>query len=129
MTKQKQNQMRGLGLARIIVGLLVIQFLLGVVASMNSDVPEGHPMRLFLTLHIVNGTLLLILGGVFLYKAIKGKRFKREASSGLGAMVVAYAFGEAFVFTQNDLLSFLMAISFIGALMPYARVMYLTQPK
>lgn len=121
--------MPSIKLARAIVGLLVVQFLLGVLASMYQEVPEGHPEEVFrqfgfIMVHILNGTLLLVLGAVFLYQAVKRKAFKREAMSGLGAMIAAYAFGEAFVFTQNDLMSFLMAGSFIGALLPYARVMY-----
>jgi hypothetical protein len=126
--------MPNIKLVRSIVILLVLQFLLGVLASMYSDIPQNHPEEVFhhfgyISLHIVNGTLLLVLGAVFLYQALKHKAYKREAISGLGAMVAAWAFGEVFVFTQNDLLSFLMAGSFIGALLPYARVMYLVQPK
>ncbi len=121
-------------LVRVIVALLVIQFLLGVLASMYAEIPDGHPEEVFhqfglITLHMINGTLLLILGAVFVYQAVKHRAYKREAINGLGAMLAAYVFGELFVFTQNDLMSFFMAGSFIGALLPYARVMYLTQPK
>jgi uncharacterized membrane protein YedE/YeeE len=121
--------MQRLIIVKVLVGLLVVQFLLGVLTSMFTDFPADNPEEAYrqfgyLSLHVITGTLLLVLGVVFLYQAIKHKVYKREAISGLAAMVVAYGFGEIFVSTQNDLWSFLMAFSFIGALMPYARVMF-----
>lgn len=116
-------------LVRAIVALLVVQFLLGVLASMYQEIPTDHPEEVFsqfgfITFHMLNGTLLLVLGAVFLYQAVKRHTYKSEALRGLVAMVAAWAFGEAFVLTQNDILSFLMAGSFIGALLAYAQVMY-----
>lgn len=121
-------------LVRVIVGLVILQFLLGVLASLYSEIPADNPAEVFhqfgfISAHVVNGTLLLVLGAVFVYQAVTRKKYKREAMSGLGAMIGAYVFGELFVFTQNDLMSFLMAGSFIGALLPYAKVMYTASVK
>lgn len=120
--------MPSIKLARSIVGLLILQFLLGVLASMYQEVPEGHPEEVFrqfgyISVHMLTGTLLLVLGAIFLYQAIKRKAYKAEAIRGFVAMVAAYAFGETFVFTQNDIWSFLMAGAFIGALLPYVTIM------
>ncbi len=120
--------------ATAIVVLLVVQFALGVLASMYNEISADDPASIFhqlnfVLVHALNGTALLVLGIVFLVRAIKGKLYVKQASSGLGAIVVAYVMGESFVFTQNDVFSFLMAMSFIGALLPYARIMYLQKEK
>lgn len=126
--------MPSIKLVRVIVALLALQFLLGILANLYSEIPKDQPWEVFhqfgfILFHALNGTVLLVMGAVFLYQALKRQAYKREAISGLAALLLAYAFGEAFVFTQNDLMSFLMAGSFIGALLPYAKVMYLAGPQ
>jgi heme A synthase len=134
-SRSKRKPQPRLGLVKVIVGLLVLEFVLGVLASMVADSPKQHALHNLNTfglipLHIVVGTLLLALGGLFLAQTSKQRhKYRREAIGGLCALVAAYACGELFVFTRNDLLSFAMAMSFIGALLPYARVMYLAQPR
>jgi hypothetical protein len=116
-------------LAGTILGLLILQFLLGMLANLYAEIPANNPEEVFrqfgyIMFHVLNGVLLVILGAVFLYQALKRHAFKREAIGGLVALVVAFACGEVFVFTQNDIWSLLMALAFIGALMSYARVVF-----
>lgn len=126
--------MPSIKLVRVIVALLVLQFLLGMLANLYAEIPKDQPWEVFhqfgfILAHAANGTLLLVMGAVFLYQALKRHAYQREAIGGMVALLLAYSFGEAFVFTQSDLMSFLMAGSFIGALLPYARVMYLMAPR
>lgn len=121
-------------LANSIVGLLIIQFVLGILANLYQQIPQDKPYEVFkqfgyIAFHALNGTLLLALGAVFLYQAIKRKAYKVEAISGLGALVFAFAFGELFVFTQNNIFSLFMSLAFISALMRYTKVVYTMDEK
>ncbi len=116
-------------LPNIVVGLLVLQFALGILANLYSTIPKVKPYEVFhhfsfITIHALNGTLLLILAIRFLIESIKSGDFKAEASRGLGSIVAAFIFGELFVFTQENIFSFLMAMAFIGALLSYTRVIF-----
>ena len=115
-------------LVNTIVGLLVLQFVLGMLANLYATVPQQKSYEVFhqlgfITFHALNGTLLVILGVVFLVKSRKTSSLK-PAIGGLASMVLAYTFGELFVFTHHDIFSFLMSLSFIGALLSYARVAF-----
>ena len=116
-------------LAGSIVALLVVQFLLGILANLYSEIPADKPYEVFrqfgyIAFHALNGVLLLVLGAVLLAQALKRGVYKREAAGSLVALVVAFICGEVFVFTQNDTWSLLMATAFIGALMGYARIVF-----
>ncbi|MDB5163900.1 MAG: hypothetical protein JWS12_518 [Candidatus Saccharibacteria bacterium] len=116
-----------------ILGLLVVQFILGMLANLYATLPEQKVYEVFhqlgfITLHAVNGTLLLVLGIILLVKSRKTRAFK-PATGGLGNMVLAYIFGELFVFTQRDIYSLLMALTFIGALLSYARLAFSNQAR
>ena len=60
---------------------------------------------------------------IFLYSLAKIKCFKKNIG-GLSSVLTSIIFGDLFVFTQNDIFSFLMAMSFIGALINYAKVAF-----
>jgi hypothetical protein len=120
-------------LANILVGLLVLQFGLGILANLYSTIPSAKPYEVFshfgfIAFHAINGVVLLVLGTVFLIHGIRGKVFKKEAIGGLGSIVVAFIFGELFVFTQKDIFSFLMAMAFIGALINYVKAAFSSTP-
>jgi hypothetical protein len=115
--------------AQIMVGLLSLQFVLGILANLYTTIPSSKPYEVFnkfnfIAFHAINGMLLLVLASVFLARAVKGKRLIREAAQGLSSIVLAFIFGELFVFTQKDIFSFLMALSFLGALFAYARITF-----
>jgi NADH:ubiquinone oxidoreductase subunit 2 (subunit N) len=116
-------------LASIMVGLLVLEFGLGVLASLYSTVPKVRPYDVFgqfgyIAFHALNGVILLVLSIMFLIRSMRDKTFTNEARGGLGSLVGAFIFGELFVFTQNDIFSFLMAMAFIGAFINYAKVAF-----
>jgi len=117
-------------LVNTIVGLLLLQFILGILANLYSTIPSQKPYEVFhqfgfILFHALNGTLLLVLGVILAIKTRKQRSFK-SALGGLLNLVLAFSFGEFFVFTQRDIFSFLMAVAFIGALMPYAWLAFST---
>ena len=116
-----------------ILGLLVLQFLLGILASLYQEIPKGlekysvYHQPGFILVHVVNALALVVLSIILLVKAKRKKLSKKVVSTavgGLGSIVVAYAAGILFVETANDLFSVLMALGFIGAFLPYARLVY-----
>lgn len=105
-------------------GSLGLQFLLGMLANFYSEIPKDKPYEVFhqfgyITLHAVNGTLLLVLSIVFLVKSIKAKTKLTTAWRGAASVVVAFVCGELFVFTQNDIYSLVMAAAFVSAFAAY----------
>lgn len=118
--------MKNKRLVRGILGLLVLQFVLGMLANLYATIPQDKPYEVFhqfgyILFHALNGTLLLVLGSILVFKS----RGQTQTSLirtivGLVNLVLAFSFGELFVFTQNDLFSLLMAFAFIGALLSYA---------
>ncbi len=120
--------MRHQKLIRIILGSLVLQFVLGMLANLYATIPADKPYEVFhqvgfINLHALNGTLLLVLSTVLTVKARRLPYF-RPAAAGLFHIVLAFTFGELFVFTQNDIFSLLMALAFMGALIIYARLVF-----
>jgi hypothetical protein len=114
-------------LVNVILGLLVIQFLLGMLANLYAEIPqpayEVFHQAGYITFHALNGTLLVVLGIILIVKSRKEHALKLPIA-GLASMLFAYTFGELFVFTQYDLFSFLMSVGFIGALLSYARLAF-----
>lgn len=111
-----------------IIGLLILQFMLGMLANLYSKIPAQKPYEVFhevgfINLHALNGTMLLVLGIILAVRSRHQTTF-RPTLAGLGHMVLAFVSGELFVFTQNDIFSLLMALAFLGAFMSYLRIMY-----
>jgi len=120
--------MKNKKLVNIILSLLVLQFILGILANLYSTVPSQKPYDVFhqfgfIIFHALNGTLLLVLGIILVIKFRKQTSFKL-AAGGLLNLILAFTFGEFFVFTQHDIFSFLMAMGFIGALLLYAKIAF-----
>lgn len=110
------------------MALLVLQFILGMLANLYATIPAQRPYEVFhelgfINLHAINGVLLLVLGSILVVKTRHESVFKR-AVGGLGGLVVAFACGEVFVFTQQDMFSLLMALAFLGALFSYLRLAF-----
>lgn len=115
-------------LVNTIFGLLVLQFVLGMLANLYATIPHQKPYEVFhqfgyILFHALNGTLLVILGIMFAVKSRKQAHFKYSIG-GLVNLLFAFTFGELFVFTQNDIFSLLMALAFVGALLSYARIVF-----
>ena len=115
-------------LVNTILGLLVLQFVLGMLANLYATIPQQKPYEVFhqfgyILFHALNGTLLVVLGVVLVSKSRKQASLK-PAIGGLASLLLAFTFGELFVFTQQDVFSLLMALAFIGAFMSYARIAF-----
>jgi len=111
-------------LSQWLVGLLVVQFVLGMFANAYSTIPADKPYEVFrqvgfIAPHAINGVLLLILAIVFVVKAYKQKQQLATAWGGLAGILIAFTAGELFVFTQNDAWSIVMALAFLGAFARY----------
>lgn len=114
-----------------ITWLLVLQFALGMLANLYASIPQSKPFEVFhqfgfILFHALNATLLVVLGIILAIKT-RGQPEFRRAIAGLIHLVLAYASGELFVFTRNDIFSLLMALAFIGSFMIYVRLDY-SQP-
>lgn len=111
--------------AKLLVGLLVLQFVLGMAANLFQTIPTDKPWLVFhefgaILLHTVNATVILILAIIFRILSARKKRLEKPASLGGTAVAVAYLCGIVFVNAgQNDIFSFIMALGFITAIIAY----------
>src|SRR4051812_42260322 len=109
------------------VGLLIAQYVLGMLANLYVQFPENQTewqmwdfaktQPLILT-HIALGMLLLFGTLVLVIRAINAKNRPWRIASGLafGSIVLAIVSGSEFITTQNDWLSLAMSLFFIVAL-------------
>jgi len=117
-------------LVRSILSLLVLQFVLGMLANLYATIPQERPYEVFhqfgyILFHALNGALLLVLGTILIVRSRRQTRAVLvPAITGLVSLVLAFSFGELFVFMQNDLFSLLMAFAFIGGLLSYAQLAF-----
>ena len=112
-------------LAWWIVGLLGIEFVLGMLANMYEEIPAEAPYSVlrhpgFIAFHAANGILLTLLVIVFVWLAWKQRHQLNLAIAGLVSVFVAHAAGVGFLHTQQDWYSLLMAIGFLGAFFSYS---------
>lgn len=115
-------------LATWMVGLLSIQYLLGLMAGMFEEIPADNPESVFfhvgyIHVHALTGLLLLILAIIFVMKAYKTKLQLLAGWSGLAAILIAAIAGQAFVHTQNDLWSIVMGIAWLAAFAHYFKAL------
>ena len=113
----------------IIIGLTV-QYLLGMATNLFVQFPETAneqqlwefaKKQLLLVAHIIIGFLLLIGGVVLLVRAVKhhDRNWIIAGSVGLIAIIAAILAGASFIPSQKDPFSYLMATSFMVALLAY----------
>jgi hypothetical protein len=106
--------------------LTVTQFLLGMDANLFFTFPEtGSRWAAASTglvgLHVILGTLLLVVGLVVLVLALRRKlgRWIVSAVLGLVGIAAAWWFGSSFVTADSDAASFLMSCGFALSLLAY----------
>ncbi|MGH7203495.1 MAG: hypothetical protein ACREHC_03570 [Candidatus Levyibacteriota bacterium] len=118
-----------------LIGMLSLQFLLGMFANLFIEFPEKASEKQLwaftwtqipLDLHIIIGLGLLIGAVVLFIKAIRQKNRQWLIASSIGgvAIVVADYTGASFISSQSDSYSFAMAVSFIVALLAYGWGVY-----
>jgi len=124
------------GLALLIVGLLVLQFVLGMLSNLFVTIPDVEPWRVFhyfgpVVLHTLNALCLVVFAVNYAVIVRKASRTMRIAGAVGGiAIVVAFASGVIFVNRgQNDVFSFTMSLGFITALVSYAFAAFSPAPK
>jgi len=120
-------------LSRIMMPLLIVQFLLGMFANLFvtfSTSTDPNPLAVVFTggspalmLHVVVAVVLFILALLVLVAAtfIHRRSLIIIASAGFASMAIAFFSGIAFVYSgyANDSLSYLMSVGFLVALIIY----------
>ena len=111
-------------LSRVLVGLLVLQFILGMLANLFATIPTQKSYTVYqqfgsIPLHAINGVLVVLLSVIFLIRAIREKKSLVPGIVGVIGTFLAYVSGTLFVIFQQDILSFTMAIGFISAMLAY----------
>ena len=130
-----QNGLRNYGI--IMIGLLVIQYTLGMLANMFVQFPDSaDPGQLWefartqLTTgaHILVGTALVVgaIGFVILAVRQKIQPWIISSTFGLIAILAAFFGGATFVSTQADAYSLVMALATILAFLSYGWGLYAT---
>ncbi|MFZ1041860.1 MAG: hypothetical protein WCA79_21725 [Anaerolineales bacterium] len=138
MNTASQNSKTQNGLrthAIFMIGVLVIQYILGMIANMFVQFPDTTDLgqlwefarSQFTTgAHIVIGTLLLLGAIIFVIRTARAKIGGWIASSvvGLIAIVAAFYGGVTFVSSQVDAYSLVMALATIVAFLAYGWGLY-----
>jgi len=120
-------------LSRIMMPLLILQFLLGMFANLFitfSTSTDPNPLAVVFTggspaliLHVLIAVVLLILALQVLVTAtfIHRRPVVAVASAGFASIALAFFTGIAFVYSgyENDSLSYLMAVGFLFGLLIY----------
>lgn len=108
--------------------LLVLQYVLGVMANLEVQLPRGGDVwgwvfqnSVIIQLHIYTGTLLIVVALVALILSIRARHPIAiiAAVAGLALLVFAWLSGDQFLATQQNDLSLRMALGFIGACIAY----------
>lgn len=105
-------------LTKVLVGLLGLQFILGMLANLYSKINGKDPGEAFhhfgfILVHSLTALLILILSIALLTMAIKTKTQVNNAVWGLIGIIVAFISGHLFVSTQKEIYSLLMSLGFI----------------
>lgn len=111
-------------LAKSLVFLLVVEYILGMLANFYSEIPSDKPDEVFrhfgfIFVHSAVAVLLIILSVMFLVRALKGKSRTVNARWGLIGIAIAFISGHLFVGNQSDIYSLIMSLGFIIAFGSY----------
>src|SRR6266567_4367491 len=113
--------------------LLVLQYILGMIANLEAQLPSGNALgwvfghSIIIQLHIYNGTLLIV---VALVLSIVARHLAGviAAMAGLVLLILAWLSGVQFLSSQDNSSSLLMALGFMGAFVAYLVGYYLSMP-
>jgi uncharacterized membrane protein YhaH (DUF805 family) len=126
--------------SHVMLGMLILQYLIGMSANLfiqfpnttNKKVLWEYAIKQFpISLHIILGILLVIGGIALLIRSIhkRDKNWIWASSVGLLAMLIASFTGSQFISTQQNVYSFIMALTFIFAVFAYGWGIYKTNNK
>jgi hypothetical protein len=107
--------------------LLVLQYILGMMANLEVQLPSGNAVSwvfrnsILIQLHIYIGTLLIVVALVALVLSLVARHPVGivAAVAGLALLVFAWLSGVQFLATQQNDLSLRMALGFMGAFIAY----------
>ena len=107
--------------------LLVLQYILGMIANLEVQLPGGNATSwafrnsIIIQLHIYLGTLLIVVALVALILSLVARHPAGivAAVAGLALLVFAGLSGVQFLATQQNDLSLRMALGFMGAFIAY----------
>lgn len=113
-----------------LIGLLILQFLLGMFAALFVEFPEKANeaqiwkfagQQVSVTLHMLLGLLMLLGAIALVIRAIimKDKNWIWTSVVGLVGVLAADITGILFIAEQNDIYSYFMAVAFVVALVAY----------
>jgi hypothetical protein len=113
--------------AFIIFVLLVLQYILGMIANLEVQLPSGNVSSwvfgnsIIIQLHIYLGTLLIVVALVALILSLVARHPVGfvAAVAGLALLVFAWLSGVQFLATQQNNLELRMALGFMGAFIAY----------
>jgi hypothetical protein len=116
--------------------LLVLQYILGMIANLEAQLPSGNALgwvfghSIIIQLHIYNGTLLIVVALVALVLSIVARHLAGviAAMAGLVLLILAWLSGVQFLSSQDNSSSLLMALGFMGAFVAYLVGYYLSMP-
>lgn len=116
-----------------ILGLLLVQNVLGIYLNLFVSLPEGPSLDALmatysiLAAHVIVGILLLVTPGIVLFLAARTRRAALwiPALAMLAFAFLAFESGIEFVIGgQDDVLSFLMELGFLGVVAADVLVLY-----
>jgi len=120
-------------LPKVILVLLALEFLLGTLASLYQEVPEGvaknnvyKPAGLIF-FHVIVATTLFVLGLLFMVRTKMQNQSRKAIGASIGGfvcIVLALISGVLFIQTANDIFSFVMMFFGLGAILSYAQIVY-----
>ena len=136
MTSNNPNPLRAHAFG--MVGLLTLQYLLGMATNLFVQFPDGlnegqswgYAWRQpFLALHIIIGFSLFLGTVALIVRSVRAKDRLWTISSGIAGATIfaAMGAGSLFIPSQRDVYSFVMATCFIIALLAYGWGLYKTK--
>jgi len=113
--------------------LLVTEFIVGTLASLYQEIPEGiarndvyKPIGIIF-IHVVVALALFILSFAYMLQMKTQKQSKKALGASLGGftcIIIALISGVMFVETSNDIYAFTMMLFSLGALLSYAQIVF-----
>ncbi len=131
--KKIQRSLRAHGILMVI--LLAVQYILGMINNFFVDFPQSDQPEVMWRYaasqaseisHIILGLLLLVSAIILVIRAIRAKsrNWIIVSVTGLIGIISAIYGGVTFIPSQNDQLSFVMAMAFIIAFLAYSWGVY-----
>ncbi len=132
-TQKLQRSLRAHGILMII--LLAVQYILGMINNFFVNFPQSDQPEVMWKYaasqaseisHIFLGLLLFISAAILVVRALRAKNRSWIIASIIGLIGIMSAIygGVTFIPSQNDQLSFVMAVAFIVALLAYSWGVY-----